>query len=294
MHTPVLLHEVIAYLEPQPGEFFIDGTIDGGGHAAEILKRLGPEGRLLGLDWDRTMIEKANLKTEKLKNTKLILVHGNYVDLPEILKKEKLPKADGLLLDLGLSSEQLEASGRGFSFRKDESLLMTYDPSRKPVKKILQELDEKKLADIIFEFSGERFSRSIARAIKQRQMKKPIETTGELNEIIKSAVPKGYERGRIEPATRTFQALRIYANDELKNLDTMLSKLPEILKSKARVAIISFHSLEDRIVKQKFKEMADAGELDILTKKPVEAGDREIQENPRSRSAKLRAAIITY
>ncbi len=298
-HTPVLLHEVIKFLEPRSGEFFIDGTVDGGGHAAEIFKRISPGGTLLGIDWDETMLENSESRIRNSdsamgnRKAKLILRQGNYADLPEILKKEKLPKADDLLLDLGFSSEQSEASGRGFSFMKNEPLLMTYDSSRKPVKEIIRDTNEEMLAKIIFELSGERFSRQIARAIKEQGRRKLIETTGELSEAITRAVPGNYERGRINPATRTFQALRIYANDELENLEKVLKHLPEILKSGGRAAVITFHSLEDRIVKNGFREMGKENVLHILTKKPVPPSADEIRKNPRSRSAKLRAAVIT-
>ncbi len=294
-HIPVLLSEAIEYLKPEPGKFFIDGTVDGGGHAREILKKIGSEGKLLGVDLDESMIE--NLKNSKefevaVKKGNLKPVCGNYADMPEILKRENLPKADGLLLDLGFSSEQLESSGRGFSFKKDEPLLMTYDPSATPVKDILRQIDEDKLADIIFEFGGERFSRRIAAAIKMRGRKSKIETSGELNQIIKAVLPKNYERGRIEPATRTFQALRIYANQELENIERVIKKLPEILKPEGRIIFISFHSLEDRIVKKSFKRMAKQGELKVLTPKPVRPTREEARENPRSRSAMLRAAVL--
>ena len=312
-HIPVLLNEVLDFLKPEPGKFFIDGTIDGGGHATEIFRRISPGGTLLGVDLDETMLEKlkrdANLRmhpppkadpplAENAANN-LILVCGNYADLPEILEKARksdpsIPlRASGLLLDLGFSSEQLESPGRGFSFKKDEPLLMTYDSSATPVKDILREIDERKLADIIFEFSGERFSRKIAAAIKTRGRKKKIETSGELNEIIKTVLPKNYERGRIEPATRTFQALRIYANHELENIEKAVKNLPKILKPGGRAVFISFHSLEDRIVKKSFKRMAKQGELEILTPKPVRPTREETRENPRSRSAMLRAAVIT-
>ncbi len=294
-HIPVLLNEAIDFLKPEPGKFFIDGTIDGGGHAREILKKIGNGGMLLGVDWDESMIE--NLKKSEefgiaVKKGNLKPVCGNYADLPEILGRENLPKADGLLLDLGFSSEQLESSGRGFSFKKDEPLLMTYDPSATPVKDILREIDENALADIIFEFSGERFSRKIAAAIKTRGKKKPIETSGELNEIIKTALPKNYERGRIEPATRTFQALRIYANHELENIEKVIKNLPEILKPGGRMVFISFHSLEDRMVKKSFKRMAGQGKIKILTPKPVRPTREEAGDNPRSRSAMLRVAVL--
>ncbi|MEK7547120.1 MAG: 16S rRNA (cytosine(1402)-N(4))-methyltransferase RsmH [Patescibacteria group bacterium] len=295
MHIPVLLGEVIELLKPEPGNFFIDGTIDGGGHAREILKIIGHGGKLLGIDWDESMIE--NLKRsedlkEAIEKKNLILACGNYADSPAIIKEKNLPKADGLILDLGFSSEQLESSGRGFSFKKDEPLLMTYDNSAAPVREILKKLDEWTLADIIFELGGERFSRKIAEAIKRRGEEKPIETTGELNETIKNALPKNYERGRIEPATRTFQALRIYANKELENIENIIRKLPEILKPAGRAVIISFHSLEDRIVKKIFRRMAEQGELEILTPKPIRPTREEALKNPRSRSAMLRAAKV--
>ena len=182
MHIPVLLKEVIEYLKPEPGKFFIDGTVDGGGHAKEKKKKVGDKGMLLGVDWDESMIE--NLKKDAelsgvIKKGILKPVCGNYAELPEILERENLPKADGLLLDLGFSSEQLESSGRGFSFKKDEPLLMTYDLSATPVKDILRQIYEDKLADIIFEFGGERFSRKIAAAVKMNGRKKRIETSGD-------------------------------------------------------------------------------------------------------------------
>jgi 16S rRNA (cytosine1402-N4)-methyltransferase len=271
MHTPVLLKEVIELLDPKPGEFFIDGTAGGGGHSRAIQEKIEPNGKLLAIDWEKT--------------------GENYADLPEILKKRNLPKADGLLIDLGFSSEELE-SGRGFTFQKNEPLLMTYDPAAKPVREILQELNEEELAKIIKEYSQEKFAKRIARAIKKQEKIKPITTTGELVEVIKRVAPRGYERGRLHPATRTFMALRIYANRELENLETLLKNLPDILKPGGRTAIISFHSLEDRLVKNYFRDYFKKGQMNILTKKPVRARPDEIAANPRASSAKLRAAII--
>src|SRR5258708_2189028 len=276
----------------------IDGTVDGGGHAAAIIKKIVPGGRFLGIDWDASMIAKREAERRETEQAHAVnehYTHGNYAELPAILAKEKLGKADGLLLDLGFSSEQLQSSGRGFSFSEsaaDEPLLMTYDDSRAPVAKVIRELSEEELADVIFKFGGERLSRRIAKAIVFQGKKKRIMTSGELAEVVRSAVPKGYERGRIDPATRTFQALRIYANHELENLETVLDNLSKILKSGGRAVIISFHSLEDRIVKNKFRDMAKSGNIKIITKKPMVASDEEVRENPRSRSAKLRAATI--
>ncbi|MBI3638227.1 16S rRNA (cytosine(1402)-N(4))-methyltransferase RsmH, partial [Candidatus Wolfebacteria bacterium] len=306
-HTPVLLKETIEILDPKPGEFFIDGTIGNGGHSKEILKRIGPNGKLLGIDWDKNAI--AKLQIAELQNCKnLILLHGNYADLPKILKNlpagrqgKKLGKANGLLLDLGFSSEQLE-SGRGFSFLKDEPLDMRYNAKSQisnlksqnnlTAAEVINQFSEKDLADIIFKYGEERFSRRIAKAITEQRKIKRILGTFNLVEIIKKAVPKSYERGRIHPATRTFQALRIYVNNELKNLENLLKNIDKIVKNEGRIAIISFHSLEDRLVKNRFKELKNEGKAVILTKKPITAGDEEIKNNPRSRSAKLRAIKI--
>ena len=212
-----------------------------------------------------------------------------------ILKKRKLNKADGLLLDLGFSSAQLEA-GRGFSFSKDEPLLMTYSADSKPAYEWIGDLKEKELAKIINNFGEERFADRIARAIKKNL---PIKTTARLAQVIKEAVPfrrsplgKNYERGRLNPATRTFQALRIFVNQELDNLQTVLNQIPNILNPGGRVAVISFHSLEDRIVKNSFRALVGAGRAELINKKPVVASREESSNNPRSRSAKLRALRI--
>lgn len=293
MHKPVLLNEVLVSLDPNKGDFIIDGTVDGGGHAEAIINAIGPKGIFLGLDWDETLLKQCRARLGNGKN--IFLVHGNYADLPEILQKEKMEKADGLLIDLGFSSEQLENSGRGFSFSeasKDEALLMTYDDSQTPVKDILRGMTEKELADIIFEFGGERGSRRIAKAIKEAGKRQPITTSGQLAEVVRGALPGNYEHGRIDAATRTFQAFRIYANGELENLKALLSNLQNILKPGGRVAIISFHSTEDGIVKYAFQSLAKEGTITILTKKPISASFEEIKQNPRSRSAKLRAARV--
>jgi len=301
VHVPVLLNEVITFLDPKPGDFIIDGTVDGGGHAAAIVDAVGADGKLLGLDWDERLLERTRARFADHKN--VILLHGNYAELPTILSENDLGKADGLLIDLGFSSEQLEVSGRGFSFgeaAKNEPLLMTYDDSRTPVWRILREESEASLADIIYEFGGERMSRRIAKAIKERGRKEAIMTAGALADIVREALTGGhdgahrgaYEHGRIDPATRTFQALRIYANGELENLKMLLENLGDIVKSGGRVAIISFHSTEDGIVKQSFQKLAKEGVAEIITKKPVEATWKEVKENPRSRSAKIRAVRI--
>jgi 16S rRNA (cytosine1402-N4)-methyltransferase len=289
-HTPVLLKEVIKFLDPKPGEFIIDGTVNGGGHAAEIIKKVSPKGKLLGVDWDEAILSGCRARFSGYEN--VILVRGNYADLPEILRIKELGKADGLLLDLGFSTVQLDEGGKGFSFAKNEPLLMTYDADAKPVREVLKELGEKELAEIIFRFSGEKFAGRIAKAIKKQERLKPIETTAELRKIIESAVPGNYEHGRLEPSTRTFQALRIYANNELGNLEKILNGLTRILKKGGRVVVISFHSLEDRVVKRALRILEKNGQFKVLTKKPVVAGRNEVAQNPKSRSAKLRSALI--
>jgi 16S rRNA (cytosine1402-N4)-methyltransferase len=283
-HIPVLLHEVIELLNPKEGEVFIDGTVGGGGHAEAILKRIGIRGTLVVADWDIQAIEFAKKRFSQAKNVRYI--HDNYANL----RQYDLPRADGLLLDLGFSSAQIESGGRGFTFLKDEPLIMTYDDRSESVKNFLMRTDVKELTKIISEFGEERYAPQIAKAIIANCRK--IETSKQLGEVIRSVVPGSYERGRIHPATRTFQALRIYLNKELENIERMLSSFLELMKPGGRVAIISFHSLEDRLVKSHFQKLAKEQKIHILTKKPITAGQEEIKKNPRSRSAKLRAAYI--
>jgi 16S rRNA (cytosine1402-N4)-methyltransferase len=293
MHEPVLLKEVLQALDPKPGAFIIDGTVDGGGHAAAILEKIMPRGMFLGIDWDKRMI--AAREQKKKYGDRERYAHANYADLPTILTEQKLGKADGLLLDLGFSSEHLARSGRGFSFGEGaagEPLLMTYDDARPSVAELLRGAKEDELADIIFRFGGERLSRRIAKAIVMRERERPIVTSGELAATVRGAVPERYERGRIDPATRTFQALRIWANDELGNLSRALKDLPRVLRRGGRVAVISFHSLEDRIIKRSFQKLAKENVMNITTKKPIVPSREEIARNPRSRSAKLRAGIM--
>ena len=286
-HVPVLLDEVIAMLDPKRGEFFVDGTFGAGGHSTAILEKIGLNGKLFALDWDES-----NVSKPIIPDSRFLIQVSNYADLPEILELRKLGLADGLILDLGVSSDQLDSSGRGFSFQKDEPLLMTYDLNGEPVRKILTELTEKELTEIIREYGEERYANKIAKAIFEQERKKPIVTTLELAELIKNTVPRNYERGRIHPATRTFQALRIYANHELENLERILKNLHRVVKPGGRVAIISFHSLEDRLVKNYFRDYAKAEKAKLLTKKPIVATSEEITANPRSRSAKLRVIQI--
>jgi len=274
-------------LNPQAGNFFIDGTFGCGGHTVELAKRVGPNGFVLAVDWDEASFQRAEISSGLTKRIRTVV--GNYADLPMILAKEKLGQADGLLLDLGLSSDQLEESGRGFSFQKNEPLLMTYSNASTPVSDLLRSISEGELAEIIKKYSDEKFAKRIAKAIKAHQ---PMTTSKQLADVIAAAVPKNYERGRIHPATRTFMAIRIYANQELENLERLLKQLPAIVKPGGRTAIISFHSAEDRIVKNYFRDYAKSKQMQIITKKLITATTEEQAANPRSRSAKLRVAAI--
>ncbi len=291
MHIPVLLKEVVAVLDPKPKEVFIDATFGDGGHSTEILKKILPGGKLLAIDWDKDAAERAK-KSVNFQKPEITIVNENYASLLEIVKKIKFPKADGLIVDLGFSTGQLE-SGRGFSFLKNEPLDMRFSKDNElTAAEVINGFTEKDLADIFFEYGEERFSRRIAKEIFKERKKKRILTTLELAEIIKHSVPQNYERKRIHPATRVFQALRIYVNSELENLKTLLAGMESILNSGGRVAIISFHSLEDRIVKNYFKELEKEDKAKILTKKPIIASEEEVRNNPKSRSAKLRAIIL--
>lgn len=295
LHKPVLLKEVINILDPQQGEFFIDGTFGAGGHAVEIFKRISPSGKLLGIDWDEEVIKSFKLQVPSFKN--LILAQGNYADIPEILKNlnkanPSIPlRVNGLIVDLGLSSDQLEDSGRGFSFQKDELLDMRFDVKSGGLtaEDIINGSTEKELADIFWKYGEERNSRKIAKKIVENRRKKRIKTTFELAEIVENILLR---YGRIHPATKVFQALRIYVNDELGNLEKLLGNLDNILAKNGKAVIISFHSLEDRLVKNSFRNMAKTGRVEILTKKPIIPTQEEIKNNQRSRSAKLRAIKI--
>ena len=244
MHIPVLLKEVIEVINPKIGDVIIDGTAGSGGHAEKILEKIGDSGRLLLVDWDKENAEKLEQKFSAHKN--VLCVNGNYAELPVIMAKNDFPKADGLLLDLGFSSEQLEmenrpaCAGRGFSFRKDEPLIMTYSDESESLEEFLKRTNVSELTEIINKFGEEKYARKIAEAIIKERHR--INSSKALGEAIRKAVPKFYERGRIHPATRTFQALRIYLNRELENLEKALDSLDQILKPGGRVVFNYLHS----------------------------------------------------
>jgi len=288
IHKPVLLKETIECLNVEKNKNYVDCTIGEGGHAKEILKRNEPEGKVLGIEIDPELYKK--LREEKLE--RLILVNDSYSNLKEIVEREGFKEIHGILFDLGISSWHIEKSGRGFSFLRDEPLIMRYDRRQKlTAERIVNEWPEKEIERILREFGEERFAKRIAREIAKARKTKPIKTTLRLVEVIKRAVPSFYQHRKIHFATKTFQALRIAVNNELENLRIALPQAIEVLEKGGRLVVISFHSLEDRIVKNFLKEKEREGKIKILTKKPIRPSKEEIIKNPRSRSAKLRAAL---
>ena len=291
-HAPVLLKEVIHYLNPKPGSKIIDATFSGGGHSTAILERIKPQGRILGIELDKELYRKARERFSNIQE--IILINGNYRDLKKITEENDFNEADGILFDLGMSSWHLEESKRGFSFRKDEPLDMRFDEKQElTAREIINQWPPETIEKILREYGEERFAKPISRAIVESRKRKPIISTFQLIEAIKDSVPLWYRSGRrVHFATKTFQALRIAVNDELGNLETAIRQLPEVLKKGGRALFISFHSLEDRLVKNAFRELRDKGAAELLVKKPVRPSAEEILENPRSRSAKLRAIMI--
>jgi 16S rRNA (cytosine1402-N4)-methyltransferase len=285
-HVPVLLKEAIDFLNVRRGGTYIDATVGLGGHSYEIAKRLGAPGHLIGLDKDPAALERARAKLTGEDFPKVTLLHCSFA---EVGKRFGRNFADGLLADIGVSSLQLDDAARGFSFQADGPLDMRMDPrSERTAEQVVNHLDERELADVIYEFGEERRSRRIARAIVRSR---PIRSTAHLADVISAAArPMNSEQRRIHPATRTFQALRIFVNRELDDLRALLDAAPRVLKPGGRVVVISFHSLEDRIVKDAFREAAKQGFMKLLTKKPLMATEEESDRNPRARSAKLRAA----
>ena len=286
-HEPVLLPEVVDLLRPSRGGVYVDCTVGLGGHSRAMLE--AGAARLVGLDRDTSALAIAR-ETLRPFAGRVDLVHADYRDLGRVLDERGIAAVDGALADLGVSSMQLDADGRGFSFRRDEPLDMRMDQSGGPsAADLLRDVDERELADVIFQFGEERHSRRVARAIVAARREAPIETTAALAAIVRRAVPHhGYQR--IDPATRTFQALRIWVNRELDGLDAFLTEATRRLLAGARLAVITFHSLEDRIVKHTFRALERTGDgLRILTKRPTLPGEDELARNPRARSAKLRA-----
>jgi len=295
MHIPVLEKKVLEYFNPKTNQNFIDCTLGEGGHSLAILEKTGPKGKILGIDRDSDILENIRIKLKQAKYKKyrnrLILVCDNFINLKEIVKREKFSEISGILFDLGMSSWHLEKSGRGFSFKRKEPLDMRFDlKNQLTAEKILNFYSKSEIEKILREYGEEKFASQIAEKIVEERKLKPIKTTNHLVEIIKRALPKRYLNQKRHFATKTFQALRIAVNDELNNLKKVLPQALDILRPKGKLIVISFHSLEDRIVKNFFREKEREGIIKILTKKPVTPSLTEVKINPRSRSAKLRAA----
>lgn len=312
VHIPVLLKEVLECLDPKPGDRIIDATLGGGGYTLAIARKVGAEGKVVGMDLDELAIDNAKLKITDANISNVSLIHANFKDIAAVSEEQFGPSPDvaGIVFDLGLSSGQLEDGSRGFSFQGDAPLSMAFGSLISPTatQTIVNRAPVTELTDIIRRYGEERFAFQIAKSIVATRKERPITSTGQLVEAIKRGVPSGHRHGsKIHFATRTFQALRIATNDELKNLETALASLKGIMKPGGRIVVVSFHSLEDRIVKQFFRTEArdcicpperpdcrcgHKAWLTVLTKKALTATEEEIQKNPRARSAKLRAAQI--
>jgi 16S rRNA (cytosine1402-N4)-methyltransferase len=287
-HIPVLLDEVIHWLDPRPGQVVVDGTLGGGGHARALAPRVAVGGVVIALDRDPAALAAAE---RNLQGLPIKISQSNYCELPEVLEVLNIDVVDGIALDLGLSSDQLADCGRGFSFDSEGPLDLRFNPYEgEPATRLVNRLSAENLANLLYEYGDERHSRRIARKIEERRRSKPIETARELAEIVRRAVGPAGTRQKIDPATRTFQALRIAVNDELKSLEIALRRFPDVMRPGARLAVISFHSLEDRRVKEAFR---DDPRYRPLTSEPVVPSHEEIAVNPRSRSAKLRVAERT-
>ncbi len=304
-HIPVMLHETVDLLDCKPGGVYVDGTVGGGGHASEILKRTSPDGILIGIDCDNDAIESSRRRLQSFGG-RSILVNSNFVEMKSVLEDMNIARVDGILLDLGVSSHQLEDVARGFSFSKSAPLDMRMDRSKKrTAAAIVNNSSEGELKNIIKNYGEERQAGRIARAIAERRKVSSLETTTELADLIAS-VKRVRSGVKIHPATKTFQALRIAVNEELQNLRKFLNDAVDLLRKEGRLAVISFHSLEDRIVKDFFRlgekdcicppdfpvcRCNKVKTLKVLTRRPVTPGEGEVKANPRARSAKLRAAM---
>lgn len=303
-HVPVMVKEIIHYLDCSPGKTYVDGTLGGGGHAQAILRAIAPDGFLIGIDRDPDAVACARESLRKF-GPNVQIFHNNFTHLPQILSWSSTKGVDGILIDLGLSLHQLEGSGRGFSFMRDEPLDMRMNPQEgKTAEAIVNELSEKELSDLMTCYGEERWARRIAKRIVQTRRRERIRSTLQLADIVKAAIPARYRPRRINPATRTFQALRIAVNEELDGLKIFLEHAVDCLNPKGRLCVLSFHSLEDRIVKGHFKALARGCEcpadipvcvcgkrprVRILTKRPVRPEAVEVTANPMARSARLRA-----
>ena len=288
LHTPVMLNEALEYLQLQPGKKIADATIGMGAHASEILKRIIPGGRLIGIDRDQESLSKAQENLAEYSGS-FDLAYSNFIDLDAALAKLNIDKVDGILFDLGVSSFQLGSPERGFSFQADGPLDMRLDRnSFISAYDLVNNLNEEEISALLWNFGQERWHNRIARALVQERQKHPISTTTELSQLVIRAIPYKHRHYRIHPATRTFQAMRIAVNRELETLEASIKKAVDLLNPGGRICVIAFHSLEDRIIKLTFKQLAAKGMLDIITPKPLTPTLAETRDNPPSRSAKFR------
>jgi 16S rRNA (cytosine1402-N4)-methyltransferase len=286
-HIPVLVEEVMTLLKCEPGRTYVDATLGGGGHASEILKRTAPDGIVIGMEWDEDALSEARNALMPYRD-RVKIFREDFIHLPDFVRAESV---DGILLDLGLSSIQIEKEERGFSFKGEGPLDMRMDRRMNhTAADLINRLSSEELEDTLFQYGEERWAKRIARAIVQEREREPIRTTQGLRRIVHGAIPRRFHSRRIDPATRTFQALRIRVNDELENLKKILETGWKILRKGGRMCIISFHSLEDRLVKETFRKLEKGGEMRVLTKRPITPSEEEQRRNPRSRSAKLRCA----
>jgi len=289
-HIPVMVKEVLYYLSPREGGIYVDCTVGTGGHSLAILQKTGGKVKLVGIDWDEEVLRIASKRLEPYRES-VILVQENFAEIDSVLKKYDLGKVDGFLYDLGVCQVHFDDFSRGFSFREDAPLDMRMD-RRKDITAahLVNSLSKRELEEIFFKLGEERWARRIAEFLVEERKRKPVVTTGQLVEVLRKAIPAKFRRGRrLHFATRVFQALRIAVNQELENLKISLSRAISLLGEGGRICVISYHSLEDRIVKQKFKQMEGKGLL-LLTRRVVKPSFEEVKANPRSRSAKLRAA----
>lgn len=292
LHVPVMLEEVLEYLNLAPGKIIVDATMGNGGHSREILKRITPGGRLIGIDRDENSLNICRQRLAEFKdNTEF--VHANFSDIDQVLGNLKIDKVDGIIFDLGISTYQLLDSQRGFSFQEEGPLDMRMDKnSYICAYDLINNLNENEISQMLWNFGQERWHNRIARLLVQERKNEPIATTKQLANLVMRAIPYRYRKSyyRIHPATRTFQAVRIAVNRELEILESAIKKAVDILKKQARICVISFHSLEDRVIKHTFRAMAADGIIDIITTKPLTPRMSEIETNPSSRSSKFRVA----
>ncbi len=292
LHTPVMLHEVIDYLKTSPGQIIVDATAGTGGHSLEILKRITPGGRLIAIDRDEDSLAICRKRLNEFKNS-CEFVHSNFADLDQVLDKLGIKEIDGIVFDLGISSYQLKDAQRGFSFQEEGPLDMRLDRSSYiSAYDLINNLNENEISHLLWSFGQERWHNRIAHLLVEERRNQPISTTTQLANLVMRAIPYRYRKSyyRIHPATRTFQAVRIAVNRELEILESSITKAVAILKKQARICVISFHSLEDRVIKHTFRALKADGLIDIITSKPLIPGAGEIDRNPSSRSSKFRVA----